>query len=324
MKKRLAICDGNERYRQMMQGYMIKRLKDFEILTFENIHQAKEFSRKKPFAIVLLSEQLYDMDVHEIQAMQIYILREDGKKAISQYPYIEKYQSMESMIHDIFTEYSDDSAEKIGIGHKKAKVHVFYSPVRKTEQTLAALAYGQCLAQSGKKVLYLNLQAFAGWEMLLQTTFLADITDILYFAERNDNQLEYRLQSIKKSLGGMDYFPPAQDYLDLLCIEEAKWLKFLDILIKREEYEEIVLDVSEICQGLYSILEQCDSIYSIQEIDQMQKNAVTQYQKLLEKRELHAILEKTKWINPPINQADYERNLERLYTTELGQYMKGC
>lgn len=323
MKKRLVICDCDERYRQMMQAYFIKRLRDFEIFTFDSLERAEEYCRKEPFAILLVSEQLYETNLQKVKAVQTFILRENGNKAVTEYPYIEKYQSMERLIGDIFAEYSEGSIFKPCVRQKKTVIHAFYSPVRKQEQTKAALALGQVLAKKEKRVFYLNLQPFAGMEELFSIDFPTDITDFLYFMRKQDCNCAHRLQSVKKSLCGMDCFAPAADYMDLLTITEQEWLKLLDMLIEAGDYDDIILDLSEICQGLYRILEQSDCIYSMGGLVKTDRNSINQYKKLLEKRELSSILEKTSWLELPKGCFEQISNFERLYTTQLGEYMKG-
>ena len=92
MKKRLAICDRDERYLQSMQNYLMKRLTQFEVITFATLQEASDYSKKQAFAICLLSESLYEKDLYGMQALEILILKENGKKEITEYPYMEKYQ----------------------------------------------------------------------------------------------------------------------------------------------------------------------------------------------------------------------------------------
>lgn len=325
MKKRLAICDSDERYRQSMQTYLMKRLEDFEVLTFGSLQEAVDNSRQQAFTIFLLGEQLYEASLSDIQALQIFILRENGKKAILEYPYLEKYQSMESLIRDIWEGYAENCLMDSPVYRikKKTRIHAFYSPGASKKQTLSALALGQVLARRDKKVLYLNLQAFAGWDEQFFEQVGADITDLLYVIGRQEGNLSYRIQGMKHTVSDMDYFSPAEDYMDLLKISEVEWMTFLDRLLELGEYSDLILDLSEICQGLYRMLEKSDGIYSLCGRTNPEKRAMEQYKRLLEKRELASVLEKTKWLTPP--QEDLERitGLERLSVTALGEYMRG-
>lgn len=325
MKKRLAICDEDARYRQSMQTYLMKRMEEFEVLSFASLPEAAEYSRKQAFAILLIGEHTYEKNLHNVQALQIFILRESGEKAITEYPYLEKYQSMEMLIRDIWEGYAEHSLMDSPVyrSYKTTKIHAFYSPGASREQTISALALGQTLAKRDKRVLYLNLQAFVGWEELVSEVHAADITDLLYVIGRLDGNLVCRIQGMKQTLHGVDYFSPAEDYMDLLKISEVEWVTFLDRLIELGEYSDIILDLSEICQGLYRILEKSDGVYSMCGRTKVEKRAVYQYKKLLEKREQSSILEKTKWLEIPQEGMEKVPKMERLSVTPLGEYMKG-
>lgn len=325
MKKRLAICDADARYRQSMQTYLMKKMEEFEVLSFGSLPEAAEYSRKQIFAILLIGENTYEKDLQNVQALQIFILRESGEKAITEYPYLEKYQSMETLIRDIWDGYAEHSLMDSPMyrSHKTTKIHAFYSPAASREQTMSALALGQILAERDKRVLYLNLQAFAWWEESVSEIHAADITDLLYVIGRQDGNLVYRIQGMKQTFHGVDYFSPAEDYMDLLKISEAEWVTFLDRLIEIGEYSDIILDLSEICQGLYRILQKSDCVYSMCGRTKPEKQAVYRYKKLLEKRELSSILEKTKWLELPWEVMERVTKIERLSVTPLGEYMKG-
>lgn len=327
MKKRLAICDNDERYRQSMQSYLMKRLTEFEILTFASLYEAAEYSKKHAFAILLISESSYEKGLADIQALQVFILKEDGKTEITEYPYLEKYQSMEILIHELLNEYAEHSLMDVPVYRcaRAVRVHTFYSPLAPREQTKAAFALGQVLVEKNHKVLYLNLHAFVGCRELFMETFdsRADITDLLYVAGRQEPNFIYRIQGMKQRLGGVDYFAPAEDCMDLLPVTQAEWQILLERLIDSGEYTDIILDLSEICQGLYHFLQNSDCIYSICARTSEEQLVMEQYKGIMEKREMSAVLEKTKWIELPQEWLGRVSNLERLMMTPLGEYMKG-
>ena len=325
MKKQLAICDCDERYRSSMQNYLMKKLTEFEVITFRSLSEAIDYSKKQTFAIFLLGEHVYEKELQNLQALQIFILREDGEKQIAEYPYLEKYQSMETLIREILTEYAEHRPMDSMICRciKKTKLHVFYSPVKQRQQIKAAMALGQILVGSGKRVLYLNLQAFSGWEELETKDGFADITDLLYFADRQESNLFYRIQSMKQTSGGVDYFAPAEDFTDLLRVSEEEWTGLLDKLLEAGKYTDIIWNLSEICQGFYRILEKSDCVYSMCGETREEQRAIEQYQKLLAKREMSSVPEKTKWIEQPLECMERDVSIEWLGKTALGKYMKG-
>lgn len=321
MKKRLAICDRDERYLQSMQNYLMKRLTQFEVLTFTTLHDVAEYSKRRAFAICLLGESLYETDLQGIQALQILILREDGKKEIKEYSYMEKYQSMENLIQE-FAEQSLMDAPVYQCT-RKVTIHAFYTPMISREQTNAAVTLGQILADKKRKVLYLNLHAFPNYMSSISEGKMADITDLLYISERQDGNFTFRLQSLKQRLGEVDYFAPAEDAMDLLPVTQVQWQELVNKLTKTGEYTDIVLDLSELCQGLYNFLQTSDCVYSICSETKEELLAQEQYKKQLEKRQILDILEKTKWMQIPREYMQRVGNLERIMITPLGEYMKG-
>lgn len=325
MKKRLAICDYDERYRQSMQNYLMKRLPEFEVLTFAALREAADYSQNEAFAIFLIGESAYEKNLQDIQALQIFILKEDGKKGITEYPYLEKYQSMEMLIRVLLNEYAEHSLMDTPVYQcvRAARVHVFYSPVTPREQTKAALAFGQVLAERNHRVLYLNLQAFSGYRELFSETCTADITDLLYFAGRQENNFGYRIQGMRQTIGGIDYFAQAEDYMDLLPITQEEWQTLLSRLMESGEYSDIIVDLSEICQGLYCFLQSSDCVYSMCGRTKEEQLAVEQYKRLLEKRQMSSVLKKTKWMELSQEMMARVINVERLTMTPLGVYMKG-
>ena len=61
----------------------------------------------------------------------------------------------------------------------------------------------------------------------------------------------------------------------------------------------------------------------MQAVTDAQRNSINQYKRLLEKRELSSILEKTSWLEMPREYFERAVNMERLYSTQIGEYMKG-
>ena len=55
---------------------------------------------------------------------------------------------------------------------------------------------------------------------------------------------------MKHTIHGMDYLPPALDYMDLMELDEKDWQNVLDTLLYSGDYTHIVIDLTEVCQGL--------------------------------------------------------------------------
>ena len=90
-----------------------------------------------------------------------------------------------------------------------------------------------------------------------------------------------------------------------------------------DEYTDIILDLSELCQGLYYFLETSDCVYSMCARTKEEQFAQEQYKRQLEKRQMLAVLEQTKWMELPREWIGKIGNIERLTITPLGEYGYG-
>lgn len=329
-EKQLAICDKDIRYLEMFQTYLMRnKIADFQILIFDNLESARDISSKDRFEILLVSEGIYDDTVKSIQADRVFILREDGMSGIREYPFVMKYQSVESLISAVFSEYAqeiNDSGQtnvRLRCGRNPTKLISVYAPDRSRAQTLAALAIGEQLSYQGKKVLYINLLPFAGFEELLGCQYDTDITDFVYYALKNSDKLIYQLESIKCKMGQLEYIPPALDYKDLSEISSKDWEKMTDILLYSGDYDDIVLDISETCQGFYRLLERSDDIYLVENNNAHSKAMSSQFYRLLELKENDRILKKLKKVELYNGWEQQDYDISAVNRTELGEYVTG-
>ncbi len=328
MKERqLAICDKDEFYLEKFQSYLLKkRPAGYEILAFATVNQAVEASKEDGFEILLVGENTYDTNVTNINAAKIFILKESGLSGIKGYTFISKYQSMDSIIGQALEEFAIDEGcggmvRNSGI---KARLISFYSPDRHTGQNVAALCAAELLADMGKRVLYINLQAFSGFEELLGTKYEADLTDLFYFALRHPDKLFYKLEAVKRTIGRADYLPPALDYADLLDIGEKEWQEVMEALLCEGEYTDIVVDLTECFRGFYYMLDKSDKLYIISDAQKERpRAALNQFKNLLLSKEYGRIIEKCKVFEPYGGWDNCEVDLEGLPQSGLGEYMKG-
>ncbi len=328
MKERqLAICDGDELYLEKFQSYLLKkRPAGYEILAFATVNQAVEASKEEGFEIFLVGENTYDINVTNVNAAKIFILKENGLSGIKGYTFISKYQSMDSVIGQALEEFAIDegcggTVRSSGI---RARLTSFYSPDRHAGQNVAALCAAELMADMGQRVLYISMQPFSGFEELLATKYEADLTDLLYFALRHPDKLFYKLEAVKRAIGKVDYLPPALDYADLLDISEKEWQEVLEALLSEGEYTDIVLDLTECCRGFYYMLDKSDKLYILNDMQtERSRAALNQFKNLLLSKEYGRIIEKFKVFELYENWNSCEVDLESLPLSGLGEYMKG-
>lgn len=326
MKERqLAICDKDTEYLETLQSYLLKKKPaGFEILVFSSILQAVEASKESGFEILLVGESTYDTNVEQVNVQKIFILLENGLSGIREHSALSKYQPMGALIGQVLDAFSlDEGAPGLsGCTKSRTKLICFYSPDRHGGQTAAALCASRLLADKGKRVLYLNLSAFAGFEELLQTKYDADITDFMYFVLKHSDKLLYKLEAIKRTLQGVDYLPPALDYADLREIAQEDWKRMLDALLYSGSYTQVIIDLTEVCQGFYHILDRSDRVYVVTGQTARACAALNQYQNLLLARQYGQIIEKTRIVNLSSDWDACGADPEKLSMSAIGVRMR--
>ena len=89
-----------------------------------------------------------------------------------------------------------------------------------------------------------------------------------------------------------------------------------------EEYEYVILDLSESMQGLFDILRLCDRIYTLTREDRIARAKLLQYEQVLALHEYEDVMDKTRQLNlSHIRRLPEE--LELLTRGELADLVKG-
>lgn len=325
--RRFAICDSDREYLRMLQAYLQKKNPaDYEILIFDTVDKALTASRETVFEILLVGEKIYDTNVIKINATKVFILQEDGLSGITQYSMITKYQSMEKLIAQVLEEFAlDDSFNSVGrCGKNRTSLFSFYAPDRHKGQSAAAFGAAQVLADMGNKVLYINLLPFSGFEELLQTSYVSDVTDFMYFVLNHSDKLLYKLNGMKQCVHGVDYLPPVLDYADLLHIREEDWERAMNTLLYSSDYTHIVMDLSETCQGFYHILGRSDRIFLLTDCDTVYGRAMlSHYKKLLKEKDYGVLLDNSVEFALPNDWERHSERLENIAVSPVGACMKG-
>ncbi len=324
MKEKLfVICDSDEEYLNGLRNYLEKKkLANFRFQGFRSLEQAREYNLNNPFEIMLLSEQLYSEEVTDMQVKKLFLLAEGaGRQMTEEYSALMKYQSAEKLLRSVLDSYAKDECCNSD-GHSRnhgTRLITFYSPDTQTNQTLAAMAAGQALCER-RRVLYLNLRPFSGLQKLLEINDDSDFSDFVYFALKHSDRLVYKLSAMKQRVGGLDYIPPFANPKDLILIDEKQWEKIVDALIEFGDYEEIIIDASEACQGLQGLLDRSDKVYTLYNETAIALASLAEYKCFYSKE---AFMQRTSFMVEPPEWRQREYDYRSLALGHPGQYMKG-
>ena len=323
-KRILAIFDSEERYAyRLMEFISGKTNLPFEIYVFTDGRKFFSCSRIKDIECLLISENAYKQEVETLNIPHIIILSESGENLNKALHHINKYQSCETILHEIMVYYSDRSkavSTALRTGLKKMKIIGVYTPVGRCLQTTFSLTLGQMLARS-YKTLYLNFEIYSGFARMMSKNFDSDISDLMYYFSCAREKLAYRMQSMIETVNGLDFIPPADIYQNLAGIRGSQWIDLFQEIEKSSEYEYMILDLSDGILDLWDVLRECDYIYTISREDGAALAKIEQYEKALESMNYGDITARTtKWKLPIFKQLPL--HFEELTYGELAGYIK--
>ena len=172
-----AICDSESMYIYNLMEYVHSRKgEEFEVQAFTGVESLCACAKEKTIEILLISGKLLCEQVRELQIRKVMVLSEGEQICeLSEYSAVYKYQPADSLIAEVMDSYARvKEAPAAALFKPEVEVTGIYSPVKRTGKTSFALTLGQLLA-STKAVLYLNLEEYAGFDVLMNRVNLEDL-----------------------------------------------------------------------------------------------------------------------------------------------------
>lgn len=322
-EKLLVLCDEEEEYARLLTDFLQKqRDLPWRIHTYTSIEELMR-SEKEPVMLLAVSESVYSETLQALQPLRTVILNESGVIRWKDVPCVDKYQAAEEVLKyllQIYMEVADTGLPRLRQGCR-TKFIGNYTPVHRSMQTSFALTMSQMLARE-HATLYLNFEHYAGIGELLPDLQTLDLADLLYFLNAEQEKFRLRLQTMLRHVGNLDYIPPMKSGQNLLTVQTAEWLGFLQKIEELGEYEYVILDLSESMQGLFEILRLCRRVYTLTREDRIAKAKLLQYEQLLSLYGYGDVLEKTRQPSlPQIRRLPEE--LEQLTRGELAALAEG-
>lgn len=321
-----AICDSESMYIYNLMEYVHSRKgEEFEVQAFTGVESLCACAKEKTIEILLISGKLLCEQVRELQIRKVMVLSEGEQICeLSEYSAVYKYQPADSLIAEVMDSYARvKEAPAAALFKPEVEVTGIYSPVKRTGKTSFALTLGQLLA-STKAVLYLNLEEYAGFDVLMNRQFDGDISDLMYFSGSWKGNLISKLGGLVQTINNLDYIPPAFSPFDLRSIKCSEWLGLIEDLCSYSSYEVILLDFGEQVDNLPELLNRCGKIYMPVREDSMAVTKIAQYEKVMVAREYEEVLGKTIKLKLPFHSSfgKKEHYVEQLIWSELGDYVR--
>ena len=318
---KMAICDSDKNYAYRLQEVLTKRESfPLSVSVYTDVGQLRTEDLKQ-FRILLADGKIYEELSKDTAKRERLVLLDSGEN-IKAGKSIRKYQSGEDIRKQLMEVYAEwavagDMAKN---GGRHTTVIGIFSPVCREIQTSFSLLMGQFLAKKNR-VLYLNFEPFSGLSGLLDHSGDRDLTDLVYYLEGGKERLVYKLESMVGNVNGLDYISPAFSFIDLGQISAENWLLLLQTLRETGNYDYIILDLSELVQGLLDVLRSCEMIYTISDREGMALSRMKQYEDLLKALEYEDIVTLTSKCELP-HFKKLPGSIEELPYSDLAGYVK--
>ena len=308
--KNVVICDREIRYANGL-GENISEREDLAVKVYvcSSFEHVLELEQAKKIHIFIVDEEITYAQRTQIGANQVFVLARGKVADLGEEEWaIGKYQCADEIIRQVFEFYVDRTKENVMrcMNKERARLVAVYSPIHRVGKTTFALALGRECAKS-KKVLYLNLEEYAGMEVSQDTNM--NLGDLLYYLRQGNGNLGIRLQAAVKEQEGLDVVPPIPVVLDLKEVTWEEWEALITQLLENSLYEMVVLDVGESVQGLFPLLELCDRVYMPVLDDEISRRKVKQYQDNVEQLKLEKLKRITYQFVMPQNPEGFARIL---------------
>ena len=321
--KVMALCDAEEEYAQLMTEFMKKQKNlPWELHTYTNADTLLDVERQS-IDMLVVAESAFCQELRELSPRCMVVLGESGVMRWEDISYVDKYQEAEEVLKQLLGVYMETADVQLPFLRTNRKT-VFignYSPVHRCMQTSFAITMSLMLARR-HPTLYLNFEHYAGISELLPDMQTLDMADLLYFLNAQKDKFRLRLQTILKHKGALAYVPPMKSGQNLITVTPKEWLGLLERIEELEEYEYVVLDLTESMQGLFEILRMCRHVYTLTREDRIARGKLLQYEQVLALYEYGDVLGKTKRLALPHIQKLPEE-LEQLTKGDLADLVKG-
>lgn len=285
--KCFVICDSEQEYAARVSALLAKKT-GYQIHVCSSMKEVRRIAEDKNIGVFLIEEEF---PAEEVQAEETILLvkekyREEGNAVF-------KYQSFENIFSKILAVCAGGGQTAILKQqlYSDCRLIGVYSPVNRVGKTAFAIALGKEAAKVGR-TLYLNMEAYSGWEERVGKQEQYTLADLLYYAKQEKGNLDTRLGTMVGYMEELEYIAPMVVSEDLKAVSLEEWKELLELLQSRRIYKRIIIDFGECVQGLWELLNLCGEIYmpvredkeSYAKIMQFEKNAgLLGYGKLEEK-----------------------------------------
>lgn len=319
-----VIYDPDERYAKRLMG-IINDNKDIP-------YRARIFTRKDEFSkyivdndidVLMVNEECYTYEIQKKNDNNVIVLCEDesdAKKINSQkrdgHTGVCKYQPAYQLLGTISKSSTLPKLIKSEEGYRCIGVYGFNSSLR----VMLALVISAAFSKKGK-TLFINFDEFSGIEQIMSSDGLKNLSDALYIFKQSGMQYSDSISQCIRQTDMFDYIPAVVCADDISYVGDKLLENFIDVVGMKEQYEYIVINISEGIIRPWSFMEKCEVTYvadSGEYIDSCRFNNMKRY---LIESEMEEVANSIMRINLKTKEDIDENFLQRIMYTEAYGYV---
>lgn len=266
----IALYDSDKEYVESFNEYLKEEeTMGYSIILFTEVSALDSFCRISKVDMIVMAEYLAVDCLTEVSCImsdENVIILADNKdvKFINDIPAVYRYQPADMLISSILNICADRiTGGNTQIGYTKIRrtcIVSIYSPIGRCGKTMLSIHLGVTLSTRGLKVLLINLEEFSLLMKYLKSENSENLSDLLYYFLSNNQSLLIKAEAVIKKYNGMDYIPPVEYAQDIRKIDSGTWKKFIDLVGEVKEYDIIILDISNMIEDVFGMLEFSDII----------------------------------------------------------------
>ena len=252
-KIRIALADTDELYLNKLADYFMEKANQFS---------ACFFSAKESFAkyildcqnsncndkadIIVFSEDFVDDTLLTADFTAKILFTDNSFSNISGFDIVNKYQKTELLVNALLLIYAEKTGhlEALKNSGKITKIIGVYSPVGGCGKTTIALMLAMLLADSEKRVFYLNYEIINSTAYFLNTAPHGSLTDVLLSLKTKGANTGLRLLAnvFTDNRTKISFINPAESALEINELTLAEQIKLFQALVELYEFDYIVTD----------------------------------------------------------------------------------
>lgn len=266
----IALYDSDKEYVESFNQYLKEqKYKSYSIILFTDVSALDAYCKVEKVDMIVIAEYLImnnaidEGDIKEEDNI-IVLVEDKDVSSINGIPAVYRYQSADLLISSILNLCADRilyGSNPVEYTKKRRKCIVsIYSPIGRCGKTTFSIRLGVALSNREFKVLLINFEEFSLFMKYVKGDEGENLSDLLYYYLSGNQSMMIKSEAVIRNYNGMDYIPPVKYVQDLRRINSDTWKKFIDMAAEVKEYDIIILDISNMVEDVFELLELSDVI----------------------------------------------------------------